>query len=348
MNLPKLNDLKLAGKKVILRADLDVVTEEKEGEFRLKALIPTLAQLSESKAKTIIIGHRGRPGGSKENNLSLKPVADKLAKLSGLDIEFVEEITGEAVTQKVDKLQSGSFICLENLRFNAGEETGDESFSKSLASLGEVYINEAFAASHRPHASITGLPKLLPHAPGFRFVEEVDKLSKLWEKPERPFIVVVGGAKKDKLDLIKPLSELADKVLVGGRLPDYMGDEGLVSVRTRSQEEKIIVGNLIMDKEDITLHTIERFEKELMPAKTVLLAGPMGKYEEEGHRQGTERVFTAVANLDANKITGGGDSHIVLAIYQLEDKFNWISVGGGAMLEFLAKRSLPGIDALLH
>jgi 3-phosphoglycerate kinase len=234
----------------------------------------------------------------------------------------------------------------ENLRFNPGEESNDENFVREIASWGDIYINEAFATSHRESASIIGLPKILPHAIGFRFAKEVENLSKVFENPIRPLLFIVGGSKKDKPEYIKNLESLADKILIGGRLPEYYGDLALESVRNKAEKDKLILANLVQDKEDITLNSIEVFEKEISKAKMIVLAGPMGRYEVEGHGQGTERIFKAVSESNAFKIVGGGDSLSVLSIYNLEEKFDWVSVGGGACLEFLAKRTLPGIEAL--
>lgn len=321
MDLPKLTDLDVSNKKVLVRADLDVdVTES----YRLEALLPTLKYLSSKSSKIILIGHRGRPEGKVIKELKMKPVEDELRKIA-LGIEF--EI-------------------LENLRFDPGEERNDLKYAQKLAFLGDCYINEAFASSHRNAASITSLSGLLPHAAGIRFVEEVNNLSKVFESPKRPVLFIIGGSKKDKLDYIGEIKNIADKILIGGRLPEYLGDESLISVKLRTENEKVIIGNLTQDKEDITLNTIERFTEEIGRAGTIVLAGPMGKYEDEGHRQGTERIFKAVAGSSAFKITGGGDSLSVLSIYDLKDKFDWVSVGGGAMLEFLAKKTLPGIKAL--
>ncbi|MCJ7805809.1 phosphoglycerate kinase [Patescibacteria group bacterium] len=321
MNLPSVQNLEVSGKKVLVRADLDVPDEE---DFRLRALAPTLKFLSDNGAGITLIGHRGRPNGVKVESLGLKPIEERLRKI-------VREV---------------EFSVLENLRFDPGEEANDSDFAKKLAENGELYVNEAFAASHRVHASIVGLPKLLPHAAGFRFCQEVEKLSVIFENPKRPIVVILGGSKEDKLDLIKPLAEIADKLLIGGRIPDYMGFEG--SIRTIGPNEKIVTANLVMDKEDMTINSIERFENEIEKAKTIVIAGPMGKYEDKGHRQGTERIFKKVASSSAHKITGGGDSNVVVSMYNLEDKFDWISVGGGAMLEFLAKQTLPGIEALSY
>lgn len=319
INLPKLTDLDVTNRKVLVRADLDV----SEGEnYRLEAIIPTLDFLKEEGAEIIVVGHRGRPNGVFSSSLStreLQPFFDRWdAKVK------------------------------ENLRFDPGEETNDLEYAKKLASLGDVYVNEAFASSHRDSASITALPKLLPHAAGFRFTLEVENLSKVFNDPKKPVLFVVGGSKKDKLDYIQSLEGIADKILIGGRLPEYYGDEALTSVKLRTENEKLIIGNLTQDKEDITLNTVEVFEKEIAKAGTVVLAGPMGKYEDEGHRQGTERIFKAVANSKAFKVVGGGDSIKVINSLSLSTSFDWVSVGGGAMLEFLAKRTLPGIEALLH
>ncbi len=317
MNLPKLSDLDVSGKKVLVRLDLD--TPEGDNS-RIDAAKETLDYLKNKGAGIVIIGHRGRPEGKADERLSLKslqPFFDKWgAKLEG------------------------------NLRFDPGEEKNDPEFTKKLAGLGEIYVNEAFAVSHREHASIVGLPKLLPHAAGFRFIKEVENLSKVFEDPKQPVVVLISGIKKDKVEMAKKLSEIYDKVLVGGRLPEYFGDTALESVR--SQKGSLIIGNLNMDKEDITLHTIEKFKGEIKKAGTIVLAGVPGKYEDEGHRQGTKEIFEAIANSSAYKIAGGGDTEAALTMFNLTDKFDWISVGGGAMLEFLANKTLPGIEALLR
>ena len=320
MDLPLLTNLDVLGKRVLLRLDLD--TDPDPNDLRIKASEETLNYLKEKGAEIIILGHRGRPNGKVDESLSLKPF----------------QVLFEKWGAKVE----------ENLRFDPGEESNDPEFAKKLATLGDCYVNEAFASSHREHASIVGLPKLLPAAVGFHFAKEIENLSKIIEDPKRPLIILISGIKKDKLDMVEPLSHLADKVLVGGRLPEFLGDEALVSVRLRGEDEKIIVGNLNMDKEDITLNTIDRFEKEINKAGTVVLAGVLGKYEDEGHRQGTERIFKSIATSSAFKIAGGGDTELAIRQLSLVDKFDWISVGGGAMLEFLTKKTLPGIEALLH
>jgi len=312
MDLPKLTDLDVSGKKVLLRLDLD--TDPDPNDLRIKASEETLNYLKEKGAEIIILAHKGRPGGKVDESLSLKPFQPIFDKW-GAKVE-------------------------ENLRFDPGEESNNPEYVEKLASQGEAFINEAFASSHREHASIVGLPKLLPHAFGFRFVQEVEHLSKVFKKP---VVVIISGIKEDKVEMAKKLSEIYDKVLVGGRLPEYFGDKALESVR--SQEGKMIIGNLTMDKEDITLNTIERFKLEIKSAGTIILAGVPGKYEDSGHMQGTKEIFEAVAGASAFKIAGGGDTELALKMFDLTNKFDWVSVGGGAMVEYLINKTLPGIGA---
>lgn len=335
----------LEGKKVIVRGDLDI-SDLSENDIRLQRLIPTINFLIENKSKVIIIGHRGRPEGKINNEYSLKVVSDILEKMLKTKINFVFDIVGVEAKEESEKLESGHLMCLENLRFDSREESDDDTFSKSLSELGDIYVNEAFSVCHRSHASIVGIPKYLPSYAGLNLENEIKNLDKIVNNPERPLVVLLSGTKEDKLKMIDPLSELADKVLVGGRLPDLMGDKGLESVRLATDTQKIIVGNLIMDKEDITLNTIDRFTKEILKAKTVVLAGVLGRYEDEGHSQGTRKVFQAVASSKAFKVVGGGDSLNAINKYNLVDKFDWISVGGGAMIEFIIQGDLPGVKVL--
>lgn len=317
MNLPKVSDLDVSGKRVLLRLDLD--TKPDPDDLRIRASEETLNYLKSKNAQIIILAHKGRPDGKVEESLSLRPFRVIFDKW-GVKIE-------------------------ENLRFDPGEEGNDPEFTRKLAGLGDLYVNEAFGSSHREHASIVGLPGFLPHAAGFRFIKEVESLSKVFEDPKRPLIFLISGLKKDKLDYIKAFESLADKILVGGRLPEYVGDKALESVRL--QKGKVIIGNLTMDKEDITLNTTDVFNKEILGAGTIVVSGPLGKFEEDGHRQGTEKVFKAVAANSAYKIAGGGDTEKALQVLGIDRGFDWISVGGGAMLEFISKKTLPGIEALL-
>jgi phosphoglycerate kinase len=316
MKLPKVTDIDVKEKRVLLRLDLDVP----ETSFsRMEAVSETLDYLKGENSQIVVIGHKGRPEGRVDEGLSTKSLQPFFDKWGA--------------------------IVEENLRFDPGEESNDPEFAKKIASLGDVYVNDAFATSHREHASIVGLPKLLPSAFGFRFANEVENISKVFEDAKKPVLVILSGVKKDKVEMAKKLSGIYDKVLVGGRLPEFFGDEALESVRLQSPDSKLIIGNLNMDKEDVTLHTIDRFKSEISKAGTIVLAGVLGRYEDEGHRQGTREVFRAVADSSAYKIAGGGDTEAALAIFELTEKFDWISVGGGAMVEFLINKTLPGIEA---
>ncbi len=345
MNLPDLESIDLNGKRVILRGDLDV-DNPTDTDLRIISVGETLELLLDKGASVILIGHKGRPDGKIDNNLSLKSTSDLFSKMLDKKINFVFDLAGAEAHEEADKLTPGDVMMIENLRFDSREESNDAEFAKSLSELGDYYVNEAFASSHREHASIVGIPKNIPGTLGIRFRKEIENLNKVFQEPKRPLVFLVSGVKEDKLKYAKEFTEFADKVLLGGRLPDFTGDEQLVSVRSRKPDEKLIVGNLIMDKEDITLNTIDVFEKEVAKAGTIVLSGPLGKYEDEGHKQGTERVLKAIAKSGAWKIAGGGDTETALKAFSLEDKFDWVSVGGGAMLEFLSAKTLPGIKAI--
>lgn len=332
MKLPEINQLQVDGKKVLVRADLDVDVVEGGvvNEKRLSILLPTLEKLlSMNVSQIVILGHRGRVNDENREQLSTKYLVDWFRDKLNQDVEFQDGFENN----------SGSKIVLfENLRYWPGEEENNEEFVSKLASLGDVYVNESFATSHREHSSIVGLPKKMPHAVGERFAQEVEHLSKLLENPERPFYSLLNGVKEDKLSYLNRFIEISDFVYVSGRLPVFMDED--------YKHEKVYVCRLLQDKEDITLHSVERIEADVPAAKTILLSGPAGKYEEEGHRLGTKRVFEAIANSNAFKVAGGGDTEAAIEMLGLEDKFDWISIGGGAMLEFIANGTLPGIEAL--
>jgi len=354
MNLPKLTDIDVSGKRVLVRMDLDV-----DNDFtRIELAKDTLRYLKDKGCRIIVIGHKGRPDGKVVPELSLRRLTDVIAGISETEATFCEEVVGESVRSQVDNLQGGKVLLLENLRFDPGEENNYPEFVQKLASMGDFYVNESFAVSHRGHASFVGLPTLLPHAAGFRLLAEVEMLSRVIENPRRPVVAVISGVKKDKLERIAEMLDIADKVLIGGRLPIYLekdNPENLRSVFSSASKDaiskiqkndKVFVANLIADTFDISLNSVQKFKDEILKAGTIILAGVPGKYEEEGYRQGTKEVFEAIADSDAYKVAGGGDAEAAITLLRLNDKFDWISVGGGAMLEFLAKGTLPGIEAL--
>ncbi len=336
MNVINLDSINFFGRRVLVRADLDVPFE---GEIilddsRVRNCVPTFKYILERGAgQILILGHIGKYEGP-EKTVSTKILKNKLSELIGEEIAFVEGMP------PVENF-SGRIVLMENVRMNEGEEKNDLEFAAKLSSFADIYVNEAFATSHRSHASIVGIPKLLPKSAGLRFAQEVEKLSQVLENPKRPVIAMISGIKKDKIQYIQNFLSFADKILVGGRLPDYLEDDSPLRAN-----ERVVVANLIADRQDITIHAIEAFKKEIISAGTIIVAGVLGKYEEEGHRQGTREVFEAVANSSAFKLMGGGDSEAAASLFGITGKFDWISTGGGAMLEFLSKRSLPGIEAL--
>lgn len=349
INISKITDVDISNKKIILRADLDVGDDFSDSDTeKLNTIVPTINYLLEKKSSLIIIGHRGRPGGVVNQSLSLVKVAEKLQQIVNHRINFIYDIVGQEAKDVSGKLQSGEVIMLENLRFDTREENNDMAFGGILASFGDFYVNEAFSASHREHASIVGIPKYLPHATGIHFYGEIENLSKVLNDPKRPVVVIINGLKEDKLTYVLSFTKFSDKVLIGGRLPDLL-DLGTAVLDPEIPKEKLLIAHLLPDKEDITIHSIEDFEREISGAGTVVVSGPVGKFEDEGHIMGTKRIFEAITgNEDAFKVAGGGDTVQAIRKLGLTGKFDWISIGGGASLEFLAKGTLPGIEALLH
>jgi len=348
MNLPKLQDAKITGKTVLLRTDYDVPLKEKEGGVawevvdgtRIESSLPTIKFLLSKKAKITILTHLGRPKGKKVLSLSLKPVASFLASLLYHN-EVKEQEGGWSIGE-------GIFL-RENLRFERGEEENSEEFARRLASLGDFYANEAFACSHRRHASIVRLPSFLPHAAGFNLSKEVETLSRILEHPKRPLILILGGVKEDKLVTIKSLIARFDYVLLGGRLPLII-EENASRYQFLKSCGKVVLGKLTPEKNDISPKTIQEFKEIIKEAGTIVLNGPMGKYEGEeesgGWETGTREIGRAVAESRAFTVVGGGDTEAALTKFGLIFKMGYISSGGGAMLEFLANGDLPGLKAL--
>lgn len=312
-------------KVVLLRIDADVDLKKQGGklvvdeDFRLKSSLPTIHFLESAGAKKIIIlSHLGRPDGKHVSELSLKPITDWF-KTNNEEVEV-----------------------LENLRFDSREEANDPKFAKKLASLGDVFVNDAFGASHRDHVSIVGLPKLLPSFLGLRFEAEIKMLTYLLKRAKRPLVFVLGGSKKDKLSYLDFLADWADKLLIGGKLPLL-----IQNLKLATRNPKFIIAELNNNQKDINDKTIKEFKKVINQAATIIWAGPMGVYEEEENRQGTTEIIKAIVNSSAGwRIAGGGDTHRVLSWVNLWQKFDFVSVGGGAMLQFLKDKNLPGIKAI--
>lgn len=336
MKLPDIRDFDLAGKIVLLRTDLDVPLVKKAviaDETRIEESLPTINHLLSKNAKVIILAHLGRPGGEVVPELSLRPVADRLGKMLGKEVKLVESI------EEAKEWIGEGVILLENLRFWPGEEANEPQFARKLSSLGDFYVNDAFACSHREHASIVGLPKLLPHAAGLDLLKEVETLSSVRKSPKRPIVVILGGVKKSKLNSVNGLLSWVDRVLIGGKLADYPEVDKL-------KDSRRALAVLTKSGEDITIESAEKFAQEIREAGTIIWSGPLGKVEEPRFERGTKIFAEAMAESKAFRIVGGGDTEAVLTRFGLVDKIDYVSSGGGAMLEFLAKGTLPGLEAL--
>jgi phosphoglycerate kinase len=341
--IKSLSDANVKGKKVFVRCDFDVPIKnsEIEDDSRLTSSLETVKYLLEKGAVVIAAGHIGRPNG-KDGKFSTKIIGEwyekKLltSKISKTEIEGLE-------AWKLDE----KFYILENLRYDKGEEENSEEFSRKLASTAEIYVNEAFGVSHRKHASVFGIAKLLPGFAGYHFMREVKILSRTLENPKRPLTFIIGGAKiETKLPLISKMHRLADFVLVGGELAEQ------TKVLAKEQHAKIIgqkamllVADLTSDSFDITLNSVKNFEQVINESETIVWNGPMG-FIEEGHVDATLELARIVDKSQAYKIIGGGDTIGFLSDKKLLDNYDLVSMGGGAMLEFLSGEKLPGLQAL--
>lgn len=315
----------IENKRVLLRLDLDVPLKDGriEDDTRLLAGMDTLGLCLEFASSVTICGHLGRPGGKEDPALSVKPIVD-----------WLEEGYGHI------QLTPGKLHILENLRFESGEDEADIGFAKELASHGDFYVYEAFA-SHRPSASTTVVPTLLPHAAGLRFAKEVEELMQVRENPIRPMVAILGGAKvEDKLPVIKAMASKADVVLVGGKLAAEIKEKGIEGLGAN-----VMVGKLTEDGFDISDETVGAWCNLLKSAKQVVWNGPLGKFEDPKYNQ-SEKIAKAVIESGAKSIIGGGDTISAVTQYGLEDKFTFVSTGGGAMLKLLADGTLPTIQAL--
>lgn len=333
-----IENVDVAGKVVFVRVDLDVPLENGKvvDDSRIKDSFKTINYLVEQNAKVVVGGHLGRPEGKVVKELSLdvlvKLFADQFPNFTKLD-----DCVGTKVVSAVGAMSVGEVVLLENLRFNAGEKDNSVEFAQQLADLVEIYVNDCFATSHREHASLDALPRLLPSYAGLDVAEEVKNLSKVLKNPARPVILVLGGNKlKTKLPLVEDLAKVADKVLLGSKLASVYTDVN----------PKVIISSNEVDGKDIDTKTIEKYTEIIAKAGTVVWNGPVGVWEEEKHMKGTLGIAEAVADSDAFSVVGGGDT--IAAVNQLgfADKFDFVSSGGGAMLTFLARKEMPGLNVL--
>ena len=343
MTLPTIDELDVHGKTVILRCDLDVPIEKGkvQEDTRLKLALPSTEKLQEKGAtKIVLMGKMGRPKGKVSKKLSTERLLSWFEKNLDDPPHFVKYRKADELESAENEIKTSDahIFLFENLRFWKEEIENDEEFGKALSEMGEAYVNDAFGISHREHASCVELPKHLPKAAGVQLLREIDNLKKVLTEPKKPVIVLISGAKKDKLNYVEAFKKFADHIYIAGLLPTFFPDD--------YADSKVTVAKLIQDKEDITIKAIEKIEDAVDTAGTVVLSGPVGHFEDEGHRLGTERVFNAIATSDAFKLAGGGDTTNALQVLGLKEKFDWVSTGGGAMLEYLANGTLPGILAL--
>jgi len=319
------------GKNVLLRVDFNVSIEggKVQDETRVTAVIPTIKLLLDKKSKVILLSHLGRPQGV-DKTLSLKPIKEVLETLIGQKVNFFDNLEEKNFT---------SLNLLENLRFWPEEEANDLKFAKKLASLGEVYVNDAFPVSHRADASIVGIPQFLPSFAGLRLEEEVKQLTQILKQPKNPLVAIIGGAKiETKLPAITNLARIADKVLVGGRL--------MFEIQKEKLEPNIVLASDDIDTKDIGKESIENFSQIISEAGEIIWNGPLGLFEQEKYAVGTKAIAQAIIDSGAYSIVGGGETIAALNKFGFLDKMGYVSTGGGAMLEFLAGKKLPGLEAL--
>lgn len=381
-----LKDFDVENKRVLVRCDFNVPLDKDgnvQDEFRIKQTLPTIRYLIEHKAKVILMSHLGDPEGKVVENLRLNSIAEKLSKLLIIDIKKPEECIGRKIEKNISKMKAGEVILLENLRFHKEEKENDYKFSQALAKLGDIYINDAFGTVHRKHASVVGITEFLPSGAGLLLEKEIKVLSSVLEKPWKPLVSIIGGAKiESKAELIKELLKKSDHILIGGKiansifivkgicvgrpLPEGAGqikDLDITSTKIHLPVDAEISSDnsgeayireaapakakndeLILD---IGPETIKLFSEIIKDAKMIVWSGPMGYSENPLFERGTRSIADAVArNHKAYKIIGGGDTISVVSKFGLLDKFDHVSTGGGAMLSFLSREKLPGIEAL--
>ena len=357
MNLPTIDKIDVKGKRVILRVDFNVLLKNGDiGDiYRIKRTLPTIDWLKNNGAKTIIISHLS---SGKKGSLAL--VAEHLNKTLGLNIIFLDSVDFKSVGDRIEKMAEGEIILLENVRIHKGEEENDDNFSKKLSELGDIYANDAFSVAHRAHASIVGITKYLPSYAGLLFNEEVRSLESVFA-PQHPFLLILGGVKfESKIGVIDRFLNIADKIFIGGALAnnffkargDNIGEsvfDSRISVGKYLDNEKIILPFNVTKKSDknidIVPKTVENLVELIKKEKFILWNGPPGNIE-EGFGESTKIVAEAIANSGAKSIVGGGDTVAIINKMGLIDKFSFVSTGGGAMLQFLAYGTLPGIEAL--
>lgn len=392
MNKKTVKDIDLKGKKVFVRCDFNVPMDENGNitdNTRIVAALPTIKYLLEQNCKLILASHLGRPKGEFKPEYSLAPVARELSKLLGKEVIMANDVVGEDAISKASNLKEGEILLLENVRFHKEETENDTEFSKKLASMAEVFVNDAFGTAHRAHSSTTGIASYLPAVSGFLIEKELKFLGNAVNNPERPFVAILGGAKvSDKIGVIDSLLEKVDTLMIGGGMAyTFFKAQGYEVGNSICETDKLDLAKSAMKKAkqkgvklmlpvdtkigkefkadtesktvkyteipadwegfDIGAETIKMFSDELRNAKTVIWNGPLGLFEFDQFAIGTNEVAKVLSEIDATTIIGGGDSAAAVKKAGLEDKMTHLSTGGGASLEFLEGKKLPGIEALM-
>lgn len=393
LDVQGIDSLDLQGQRVLIRVDFNVPMKDAEDggktitdDTRIRRALPTIERVLKAGGKPILLTHLGRPKGEVKNDLRLDPVGLRLAELSGHNVLKVDESCGEVPAQAIAGAADGTIVLLENVRFHAGETKGDPELVQAFAALGDCFINDAFGTSHRDHASVAGLARVLPCAAGDLLLAEIEAFKRVLNEPARPLVAILGGAKvSDKLTVINHLIDQVDAILVGGGMAytflkargegignSLVQDDQLDLVREAEAKAKAKGVKLLLPTDhlvaeqfgaegpvktvdqipdgwmalDIGPKTIERYCAEIAGAKTVVWNGPMGVFELEPFRSGTERVGVSVADCPGYCVVGGGDSVAAAEQFGLSERIDHISTGGGASLELLEGRELPGIAAL--
>lgn len=392
MPVKSIKELDIKGKRVFFRFDFNVPLDSAgiiKDATRITRALPTLNYAISQGAKCVIASHLGRPKGERKPEMSLKPVALKLQELLGKTVQFLDDCVGPDVEKAVASMKDGDVLCLENLRFHAEETKNDLAFSQKLASLADVYINDAFGTAHRAHCSTVGVPALVKEkGAGLLMKEELDNLDKALSNPKKPVLAIFGGAKvSDKIEVLKNIVSRMDTILIGGGMANtFLVCQGISMGSSRVEEDMIdtakmilltagekgsnvclpvdVVASTAIDNEsaartfnvrdlpanemalDIGPLTVKEFENEISKAGTIVWNGPMGVFESDAFKVGTMEIARAVANAPAFSLVGGGDS--VRAVHQagVSEQISYISTGGGAFMEFMEGKTLPGVAAL--
>ena len=387
MNKRSVRDLDVGNKRVLVRVDFNVPVKDGEvtDDTRIRRALPTIRYLLDEGARPLLISHLGRPKGEPDPKYAMDPVAARLKELLGEPVLKLDAAVGPEVEEAIDDWDGKGVVLLENSRFYPGETSNDPGFADQLAALADLYVNDAFGAAHRTHATTVGVAERLPAAAGLLMEEEIDYLDKVLEDPERPFVAILGGAKvSDKLGVIESLLGTADSLLIGGAMGftffqalgyevgDSLVEEGYLEGAKRLMEEAddrlilpvdVVVADAMEEGAesemvarggipsgkmglDIGPETVELFEGHISDASTIFWNGPMGVFEIDAFAKGTEGVAMAVAESGATSVVGGGDSVAAVNKLRLEDRMSHISTGGGASLEYVEGKELPGIAIL--